>query len=432
MLKNLRALVALWPLQAAIEGKESGNPLGDGGAILPLQGGERGIFHFNFHPSPRGVNSIGAEVPGNTLILGVIGEGKTTMQTVISAFASRFDVSFFGLDKEGSMRGFFESLGGTYVEVVPGVPTGLNPCQQGDNAGTTEDLYELVGACCTIGNAPLTAEEMSDVKNGVDAMMRLPYSARRFAMIYQNLPNRDGECVKKRFAQWCHTSTGSGRFADVLDNGKNAFDWTALRSLCFDVSEYLKPGNPVTGPLLAYLLRIKKLMASRRAGWLCTIMEEFWVPLQYEITARAILDIYKTGRRRKEWLVAVSQSPEDVIASPLLATIVQQTATFMLLPNPGAEYKNDEGGGYYRLGLSEQEFNVMRNLGKGSRRFLLRQGGHAGVCRLDLAGLEDYIGVLAMARDDFLDLEAAELAAGGRYLRSLGTRIFTATRGAQS
>src|SRR5262249_37250261 len=147
-------------------------------------------------------------------------------------------------------------------------------------------------------------------------------------------------------------------------------------------------------------------------GLLATVVEEFWMPLQYPTTAAQILDVLKTGRRRDEFIVLVSQSPEDAIKSPLLPAILQQTPTKIYLPNPDAEYTTPDGGGYSRFGLTIKEFQKLKKLGLQSRKLMIKQGSQSGIAKLNLEGMGDDIAVLAMAAEDFPILEAAKAQAG--------------------
>lgn len=136
------------------------------------------------------------------------------------------------------------------------------------------------------------------------------------------------------------------------------------------------------------------------------------MPLQYPTTADQILDSLKTGRRRGEFIVLVSQSPEDVIKSPLLPAVLQQTPTKVYLPNPDAEYTTPDGGGYSRFGLTIKEFQKLKKLGLQSRMFMVKQGSQSSLAKLDLNGMGDDIAVLAMDAEDFKYLDAAKAQAG--------------------
>ncbi len=230
-------------------------------------------------------------------------------------------------------------------------------------------------------------------------------------MLLQSIPDKGENCLARRLADWCY-GENEGRYAYALDNPKNNFEWEGFKRVGFDVSDFLIAGHPATEPILSYLFHLKTLM-QRNGGLLATVVEEFWLPIQYPTTANQILDSLKTGRRRDEFILLVTQSPEDAIASPLLPAILQQTPTKIYLPNPDAEFTTPDGGGYSRFGLSQKEFDKLKKLGLQSRSFLVKQGSQSTIAKLDLNGMGADIAVLAMAAEDFVFLEAAKREFGG-------------------
>lgn len=410
MPKTTRNLLGLFGMNTYSSGKQHGNPLGDGSAVLPLQTTVHGVYHFNFHYSLNALDARGEKRAGHTCILGATGSGKTTLQTMLLSYLERFGCKIFAVDKDGSMRGFIEAQGGTYFTLASGEPTGLNPFQLPDSPYNRNFLYDLVAACGKRAEARLTAEDTKDIKRAVDNVFELPFATRRFGVLLQSIPDRGEDCLARRLADWCYGEV-DGRYAYALDNPSNNFAWESFERVGFDVTDFLVAGHPATEPILAYLFHLKALL-TRQGGLLATVVEEFWMPLRYPTTANQILDSLKTGRRRDEFIVLVTQSPEDAIQSPLLPAILQQTPTKIYLPNPDAEYSTPDGGGYARFGLSTKEFEMLKGLGLQSRKFLVRQGSQSCVAKLDLSRMPDDIAVLAMAADDFPLLEAAKAQAG--------------------
>jgi type IV secretion system protein VirB4 len=425
MPKTTRNLFGVFAMNTYSSGKQFGNPIGDGSAVVPVHTSVRGIYHLNFHYSLPELDSLGEKRAGHTFICGATGAGKTTLQTSLLTFLERFGTKMFGIDKDGSMRGFIEALGGTYFTLPNGEPTGLNPFQLPDTPYNRSFLYDLVAACGRFGR-PATeiesAEDILDIKSAVDNVFSIPWEHRRFAVLLQNIPDRGADCLKRRIAQWCYTEDGDGRFAYALDNPTNAFDWRDFRRVGFDVTDFLVAGHPATEPILSYLFHLKNLMQRERGGLLATVVEECWLPMLYPTTSAQILDSLKTGRRRDEFILLVTQSPEDILKNPLLPAVMQQTPTKIYLPNPDAEFRTMDGGGYARFGLTIKEFRKLKSLGLQSRKFLIKQGSQSSVVGMDL-GLQpgqpkgtlvpaEYVPVFAMAAEDFPLLEEAKALAG--------------------
>jgi type IV secretion system protein VirB4 len=121
-------------------------------------------------------------------------------------------------------------------------------------------------------------------------------------------------------------------------------------------------------------------------------MDEFAKLLGDPAFAGFARDGLKTWRKLNAVAAFATQSPSDVLASPIARTLVEQTPTKVLFPNveaQRAEYVEE-------FGLSEREFELVgRELTPGSRRFLVRQGYQGIVCELDLKGFEHELAVIS-------------------------------------
>lgn len=394
MMKSSRNLAAAFSMHNYSRGKATGNPIGDGTAIIPLQTRSKTLYDFNFHFTNPLEDTLGDQIAGHTLILGATGTGKTTLQTALLAFTQRFNPAMFVLDKDRGMDIFIRALDGDYFAIEEGRPTGINPFQFEDSPKLREFLNDLVVGCANDGASLCTSEEQNQIKNAIDTVMSLPVHLRRFSALLQSIPNRGGNELHARLLKWCDTDENQGRFAWVLDNPINQFDPNNFKIVGFDVGSILKENYQPTEPLLACLLYLKSQMIKNHA-LLCTVVEEFWLPLKYKTPSEMMLDVLKTGRKRGEFMVLVTQSPEEAVQSDIFPAIVQQTPTKILLPNPDAEYKNEQGGGYSRIGLTTKEFDGLKKLALDSRTFLVKQGHQSSFAILDLYGFSDEISVLS-------------------------------------
>ena len=81
-----------------------------------------------------------------------------------------------------------------------------------------------------------------------------------------------------------------------------------------------------------------------------------------------------------------------MLESPISRTIIEQTPTKIFFPNPEASAAEYCEG----FALTEREFHLVKEaLEPGSRAFLVKQGHHSIVCRLDLKGFEEELSVLS-------------------------------------
>jgi type IV secretion system protein VirB4 len=394
MPKSTRNLAAAFSMHNYSSGKRTGNPLGDGSAVMPLHTTAKGMFNFNNHASRLDQDNTGEKVAGHTLMLGATGVGKTTTQLTMLAFLERFDPKIFAMDLDRGMEMFIHVLGGVYFPLRAGEPTGLAPFGLPDTPKNREHCYDLVRACGRDTEGKISAEDEQFIKVAVDTVYRIEdRQQRRFSRLLETIPNTGDNCLAVRLHKWCHAT--EGRFAWALDNAPDSMiDVASQRRIGFDVTDFLKDNYEPTEPVLAHLFHLKDLM-QEKGGLLVTIVEEFWLPAKYPTTQAMILKVLKTGRKSDEFMVLVSQSPEDAINSPIFAAIQQQTATKIYLPNPEAEFES-----YKRCNLSQREFEELQKLSKESRTFLIKQSNQSVFAMLDLYGFSDELAILSGSVDN--------------------------------
>jgi type IV secretion system protein VirB4 len=103
-------------------------------------------------------------------------------------------------------------------------------------------------------------------------------------------------------------------------------------------------------------------------------------------------DGLKTWRKLEGVAAFATQSPSDVLASPIARTLVEQTPTKVFFPNDKATEAEYVDG----FGLSVQEYLLLKEgLEPGSRMFLIKQGHHSVVCELNLKGFDYELNVIS-------------------------------------
>lgn len=377
-------------------GKTHGNPIGDGSALMPLVTKANSLYSFNTHYSRPGENNTGEKIAGHMLVLGATGVGKTATQCAILSFLERFNPGLFALDKDNGMEIFFRSLRSVYFPLKAGEDTGLAPMQLPDTPINREFLYQLITVCVKDQDGKVTAEEERQIKIAVDTVYTLRREYRCFSRLLESIPYGGENGLRVRLGRWCHAD--NGRFAWVFDNTKSILNLDTLeqvRRLGFDVTDFLKKNYEPTEPILSYLFHIKSLM-QKRGGLMATIIEECWLPAMYPTTQGYILNILKTGRKLEEFAMLISQSPADIVKSPIFEAMIEQTPTKIFLPNPWAQYE----GNYQLCNLTFKEFEALKRLNEQSRTFLIKQGNQSCFGVLDLYGMDDELAILSGSTDN--------------------------------
>lgn len=377
-------------------GKKSGNPIGDGTAIMPLKTVADGLYYYNTHYSDPLKNVTGKPMAGHLLLLGASETGKTTFEGTSAGFLQRFNPCMFVVDFNRSTELFVRGYGGSYFALKAGEYTGLNPWQiaDADDPAIGQQLIAFLRewvktlAYDNQGNPP-TDKEAKELSRAVGMIMKLPRETRRTGKLLEYItPASD---LYERVSKWCD----DGDYAWAVDSPDNTFDPLdkTNRKVGFDTTVILKKVNdmihPACQPTLAILFFFKDLM-QRDGELMLSVIEEFWMPANFPLTQELILSSLKAGRMRGEMMWLTSQSPEDAINCKIFAALVQQTTTKVFLPNPDAEWE-----GYKKVGLTEKEFRKLKALRKDSRTMLVKQSGSSCFVKMDLYGFDEFLPVIS-------------------------------------
>jgi type IV secretion system protein VirB4 len=177
-------------------------------------------------------------------------------------------------------------------------------------------------------------------------------------------------------------------------------DLHSVPVIAFDTTEFLDLPD-VRTPVMMYLLQVmQELVDGER---LIYVISEFWKALDHEIFSEFAKQKQKTIRKQNGLGIFDTQSPSDVLRHPIGRTMIEQSVTKIFLANPDALREEYIEG----FGLSESEFEIVRNLSaQGGRRFLVKQSHASVVCELDLSGLDEFVTVLSATTDNVALLDA--------------------------
>jgi len=376
-----RNFAALAPFHTHPAGRAEGNHWGPAVALLRTSAGSP--FHFNFH-----VGDL-----GHTFICGPSGSGKTVVQNFMLAALEKFGAQQVFIDKDRGAEIFVRACGGTYLTLRNGEPTGFAPLKALDfTPGAVTFLGQLIRQLAGASERPLSVQEEHAIDQAVVALGPLPPGQRSLSALRALLGQRDAGGVGARLEKWCR----GGALGWVLDNEQDALGLDA-RFLGFDMTHMLDNAE-VRTPMMMYLFhRLAALVDGRR---LVIDIDEFWKALGDEAFRGLAQDGLKTYRKQNVFMVFGTQSPADVLRSPIAHTILEQCATKIFLPNAHAAERDYIDG----FGLTRREFALVREeLAPESRQFLIKQGLNSVVAELRLDGLDDQLAVLS-GRTETVDL----------------------------
>lgn len=368
-------------------GRATGNHWGD--ALALFMTSAHSPYYFSLHASdPHDPDGGSRKDTGHTFICGPTGSGKSVFIGFLVAMLSRQGATQVIFDKDRGLEILTRALGGTYLPLKNGVPTGFNPLQLPPTASNIEFLKIWLRALVR-GTAPLSVREEADLDHALIGTLALDASERRLSRLIEFTDATRSEGIHARLERWCKLTRGD--YAWVFDNPTDSLAGQLANSVLFgvDVTDFLDHAL-VRSPVTLYLFHvIRSLLDGRRV--VCW-MDEFWRLLADPAFESFAKDGPKTWRKLNAVMALATQSASDVLDSPISRTIIEQTPTKILFPNPDANETEYVDG----FGLSEREFKLIKEqLEPGSRQFLVKQGHYSVVCQLDLKGFDAELKVIS-------------------------------------
>lgn len=368
-------------------GRVTGNHWGE--ALAMLITSARSPYYFSLHASdPKDPDGGSRKDTGHTFICGPTGSGKTVFIGFMVSLLARFGATQVLFDKDKGLEILVRALGGTYLPLRNGVPTGFNPLQLPSSAGTIEFQKAWLRTLVR-GGTTLTTREEADLDHALQGTLALEYESRRLSRLIEFTDTTRVEGIYARLTRWCESTHGD--YAWVFDNPQDSLNaQLSGRSIFgFDVTEFLD-NERVRAPVTLYLFHcVRQLLDGRPFVCWGDEFSRLLADTSFEQFAKNGLEVW---RKLNGVFCAATQSPSHALNSAISRTIIEQTATKVFFPNPDANAEDYIDG----FGLTEREFKLIKEqLEPGSRMFLIKQGHCSVVCELDLKGFDAELAVIS-------------------------------------
>ena len=399
----------LAPLHNHPCGKRDNNPWGEAVALFKTPTDQP--YYFNFHESPLMENSYDKKSLGNTTVLGASGAGKTVIMNFLIAQMQkyrtenqRFTCIYFDKDRGAEIA--IRAFGGGYLTVENGKPTGFNPFALEPTPENIQFVQRFTKLLIMMDGKPLSAIDEIRLSDAIKAVMRMPKGVRRLGLLPQNLIQGESReeienSIVKRLAKWIE----GGDLAWVFDNPTDTLDFEQYDNFGIDGTDFLD-NKEIRSPVAYYLLyRMEALLDGRRFMF---VMDEFWKWLLDEAFRDFAFNKLKTIRKQNGFGVFITQSPSEILKSEIARAVIEQSATFVFLPNPQATPEDYVDG----FKVTQKEFDTIRSMRKDSRLFLVKQGQESVLCRLDLGSFPKALKVLSGSTDNILFAEKLRTIVG--------------------
>jgi type IV secretion system protein VirB4 len=369
-------------------GKKENNPWGQALTVLQATNGQP--YFFNFHATRSYEFSFGEKALANTIIIGKSGTGKTALINFLLSQVQKYDPppTIFFFDKDRGAEIFVRASAGRYMAIEAGLPTGFNPLQCENTPGNIQYVCGLVKLLAAKNSYSPSEDE--DVLRAVRSIMDTPTKLRTFTNLRTCFPNLGDDSIYSRLKKW----TNEGSLGWVFDNPQDLIDFENSTVIGFDYTDLIDMPE-IRVAVISYLIkRMEELIDGRRFIY---VMDEFWKILEGEGGLKEFAkNKLKTIRKQNGLGIFATQSPEDALKSDISATLVEQAATLILLPNPNASEDDYVNG----LKLTQAEYQAVKSLDERNRIFMVKQGHDSAVCQLKLGALPEVLSVLSASTDN--------------------------------
>ena len=386
-----RNFAAMSPFHNFPTGRATGNYWGDALTMFTTRAGSP--YYFSLHASdPRSRDGGSRRDVGHITGVGPVGTGKTTLLGFcMVAICNRLDATQVVFDKDEGLHILVRALGGQYLPLKNGAPTGCNPLQLDDSIADNVEFLRhwLRRLVMRTPGETLTVRQEDDLDQALRGTLKLERSFRRLSRLAAFLDVTDPEGMHARLRRWCASEQGD--YAWVFDNDHDHVAPLLSRHALvgFDVTDLLD-NEVVRAPLTLYLFHLVNRMVDGRP--LVCWMDEFAKLLSDPAFAKFAKNGLETWRKKNANIATFTQSTSHVLDSGIARAIVEQTPTKILFPNPEADYDEYTRG----FNLTDREFALIKQeLEPGSRQFLIKQNHVSVVAQLDLHGFDDALHVIS-------------------------------------
>lgn len=386
-----------------MSGKPHDNPWGE--SLMQVRTAADTPVHLNFHASHPAEKSFNKRPPGNTLLLGRVGAGKTTLFNAMLTFATQYNSRMFVFDKDLGMYPLVKFLGGRYTVLKDGESTGWSPAQLPPTRPNIKHVKQLVRVCCEVTNqGPIDQLDVERINKAVDHVMAsgiVPVHLRDFTAISQQITtSRSSASTGLSLGEMLKPWTRAGEIGWLFDNVSDNINLQTHDVFGFDLTEFIvakgQPSPIARTPMLMYLFyRMRQSIDGTRRTLIA--FDEFAQYLDDPVLEVEIKRGLKTDRKRDCPYLFATQEANDALESRIGKTVVEQCVTKILLENPDARRADYCEGG---LNLTEAEYQAMLNIPEHSRQFLYKQGTQSTIAVMDLKGMDDVISVLSGTPDN--------------------------------
>ncbi len=346
--------------------------------------------YFNYHAKGSKTNPS----RGHALIIGGNDSGKTTTVSFLDSQMSRFPNhrSVF-IDRNNGLKVYILAMNGKYITVSPNhaADCKMNPLKLEDNPITRDFAKKWFQALLIQEHESMLPSDIAETANdAIDYCFdSLTPESRQLSHVTKFLPLDFPRWPElKRWLKGNDNRSG-GQFAWLFDNEEDVIHLNSAR-IGFNVTYVLDSLSPqVATPLFMYIMH--RIEMCLKGSVTSIVVDEMWQVLRTPYWREWLEERLPSIRKEYGHIIGMTQSPKTIVESDISAELLDNVTTYILFPNP----KADKSIYVERLGLSETEYDFIKNNSPQSRLFLYKHDTESIICRLDLSDLSDEIRVFS-------------------------------------
>lgn len=329
-------------------------------------------YFFNFHDGDC----------GHTLILGPKGSGKAVMVNFLLAQTRKIKSRLLYIDLNSDSYCFVKALGGKHYEIYSQDENSdiiqMSPLTWTLNDQHRQFLIEWFGSFAEFANPPVPKEEIDFIPNIVDHLIAEKIDD--FAAAVEVFNVIETKELYEKLKIWTDKNLAhvfSARTVIDLSNVVTAFNFVNIANT-----------KHIMVPIIKYLLyRIEATLDGAPA---IIVMNEVWNLIDNPVIAPHIKDFLVRMKEKNCVVIFVSQDIESLNSPDLIASIRNNIVNEIYLPNsnPGESYKSI-------MGLTDEEFEIIKAMDIGERHFLLKHRGDSVIATLNLSGFKELLKVFS-------------------------------------
>lgn len=337
---------------------------------------DNSLYNFSFHETSA------EKAPGNTVVIGGTGSGKTTLISFLLSQAMRFDgFKCMVFDRGYGLKTFANIIDANYTDFTA-AQQNINPLQMGQDhqAFLQNWITGLLGR--------RDDESIATISNALNQNFELKKTDRTLNNLASAFGKKGKGTIRNAFESWLPTGANSNYF-----NGKtDALDFDHAFTF-FDTSTILDNAD-VLGAMADYLFyRLKTAILENPAPYVVFVDElnKYLVSAQF---APKLKETAAEIRKTNGILIMAVQSAKTLFDNNTFNEMKDNVSTYILFPNNKAEDK------YYcdEIGLNSAEFDWIKTAG-GRQVMVKKNNAETVILNVDLSPMGKHIKVFESSFD---------------------------------